>query len=273
MPSPPHRHPASQPPLMATEAPVQPSLPQLLSPSCLGASTPRTRSPPRSGRGRWLVSGLWERGCLRAGPLPAAASLTEGEEAMGVLGLGTVGGFLETVGREELYKLDSVVQIPLPLRANSKWTVTGSRDMGLQRGTEVQGVRGLYAQGSMGTGFEALLFALGSPAMGQVGRPWVAEGAREGRRQLSGSQGPGPAPRCAPAPSAGASRYGSPRPGMLTERCQRGLRDTRLEDTHTNTCILPSTHSGPHTQSAAPKIPMQTLKRDDLETPSEMRYS
>lgn len=66
---------------------------------------------------------------------------------MGVLGLGTVGGFLETVGGEELYKLDSVVQIPLPLRANPKWTVTGSRDMGLQRGTEVQGAPGAVGSG------------------------------------------------------------------------------------------------------------------------------
>lgn len=170
---------------------------------------------------------------------------------MGVLGLGTVGGFLETVGGEELYKLESVVQIPLPLRANPKWTVTGSRDTGLQRGTEVQGVRGLLAQGSMGTGFEALLFALGSPAMGQVRRPWVAEGAREGRRQLSGSQGPGPAPRCAPAPSAGASQYGSPRPGMLTERCQRGLRDTAGRHSHKHVHSSLDTLRATHTVSSS----------------------
>lgn len=103
-PSPPHRPPTSRPPLMATAAPTQPLPPLLPSPSCLEASTPRTQSPPRRGRGPWLVSGLgaW----VPAHPGPSWR------------GLGCLPGGLCPPGQQ--HPLSGLLPLPLP-EGKSLW--------------------------------------------------------------------------------------------------------------------------------------------------------
>lgn len=79
----------------------------------------------------------------------------------------------------------------------------------------------------MGTGSEALLFALVSSEMGQVRRPWVAEGPREFRKEFSVLRGP---VQCRDAPLRPLlllRGYGSPRQGKLSERFGCGPRATQ----------------------------------------------